>query len=332
MANDPGEGTMKLPRRKFLHLAAGAAALPAVLRVARAQAYPSRPVRIVVPTPPGGPNDIIARMVGQWMSERFGQPFVIDNRPGGGNSIGTEVVVRASADGYTLLLCSISNAINAAVYDKLNYNFIRDIAPVAGVVDSPTMLVLNPSVPAKTLLEFIAHAKAYPDKLNMASAGIGHVTHLFGELFKMMTGTNIVHVPYRGAAPALTDMLSGQVQVMFTAGAIEHIKAGKLRALAITSAKRSEALPDLPAVGEFVPGYEASSWWGIGAPRNTPADIIDKLNKEVNAALADPRIKSRLADLVGVPMPMTPAELGKLIANDTEKWGKVVRTANIKVE
>jgi tripartite-type tricarboxylate transporter receptor subunit TctC len=323
---------MKLPRRRFLHLAAGAAALPVLPRIARAQAYPSRPVRIVVPTAAGGPNDIVARMMGQWMSERFGQAFVIENRPGGGNSIGTEAVVRASADGYTLLLCSISNAINAAVYDKLNYNFIRDIAPVAGVADSPTMLVLNPSVPAKTIPEFIAYAKANPGKLNMASAGIGHVTHLFGELFKMMAGVNMVHVPYRGATPALTDLLSGQVQVMFTAGATEYVRASTLRALAITSAKRSEALPDLPAVGEFVPGYEASVWWGIGAPKNTPTDIIDKLNKEVNAALPDPRIKSRLADLVAVPMPMTPAEFGRLVANDTAKWGKVIRTANIKVE
>ena len=266
------------------------------------------------------------------MSERFGQAFVIDNRPGGGNSIGAEAVVRASADGYTLLLCSISNAINAAVYDELNYNFIRDIAPVAGVADSPTMLVLNPTVPTKTVPEFITYAKANPGKLNMASAGIGHVTHLFGELFKMMAGVNMVHVPYRGATPALTDLLSGQVQVMFTAGATEYVKAGTLRALAITAAKRSEALSDLPAVGEFVPGYEASVWWGIGAPKNTPTDIIDKLNKEVNAALADPGIKSRLADLVAVPMPMTPAEFGKLVVKDTEKWGQVIRAANIKLK
>jgi tripartite-type tricarboxylate transporter receptor subunit TctC len=318
---------MKLPRRQFLHLAAGAAALPAFPRIAWAQAYPARPVRIVVPTTAGGANDITARIMGQWLSERLGQPFIIENRPGAGNSIGTEVVVRAPADGYTLLLAGISNAINATIYDKLNYNFIRDIAPVAGVVGMPDLLLVNPAVPAKTVPEFFAYAKANPGRINMASAGIGHATHLFGVLFKMMAGTNMVHVPYRGVAPALTDLLGGQVQVMFsgTASAIEYVRAGTLRALAITSATRSEALPDLPTVGEFVPGYEASVWFGIGVPRNTPADIIAKLNKEINAALADPKLKARLADLGGIVIGGSPAEFGKLVADETEKWGKVVR-------
>jgi tripartite-type tricarboxylate transporter receptor subunit TctC len=314
---------MKLPRRQFLHLAAGAAALPAFPRIAWAQAYPARPVRIVVPTTAGGANDITARIMGQWLSERLGQPFIIENRPGAG----TEVVVRAPADGYTLLLAGISNAINATIYDKLNYNFIRDIAPVAGVVGMPDLLLVNPAVPAKTVPEFFAYAKANPGRINMASAGIGHATHLFGVLFKMMAGTNMVHVPYRGVAPALTDLLGGQVQVMFsgTASAIEYVRAGTLRALAITSATRSEALPDLPTVGEFVPGYEASVWFGIGVPRNTPADIIAKLNKEINAALADPKLKARLADLGGIVIGGSPAEFGKLVADETEKWGKVVR-------
>jgi tripartite-type tricarboxylate transporter receptor subunit TctC len=261
--------------------------------------------------------------MGQWLSERLGQPFIIENRPGAG----TEVVVRAPADGYTLLLAGISNAINATIYYKLNYNFIRDIAPVAGVVGMPDLLLVNPAVPAKTVPEFFAYAKANPGRINMASAGIGHATHLFGVLFKMMAGTNMVHVPYRGVAPALTDLLGGQVQVMFsgTASAIEYVRAGTLRALAITSATRSEALPDLPTVGEFVPGYEASVWFGIGVPRNTPADIIAKLNKEINAALADPKLKARLADLGGIVIGGSPAEFGKLVADETEKWGKVVR-------
>ena len=292
---------MKLPRRKFLHLAAGAAALPAVSRVAWAQAYPTRPVRIIVGLPPGGATDIVARLIGQWLSERLGQPFVIENRPGAGTNIGTEAVVRAPPDGYTLLLVGRRNAINATLYDKLNFNFIRDIAPVAGIIRVPLVMVVNPSVPAKTVPEFIAYAKANPGKINMASAGIGTPGHVAGELFKMMAGVDMVHVPYRGAAPALTDLLGGQVQVMFgtTVSSIEHIRAGKLRALAVTTATRSEALPDIPTVGEFVPGYEASAVFGIGAPRNTPAEIVDKLNKEINAALADPKIKARLADLGG---------------------------------
>jgi len=278
------------PRRRILRLAAGAAAMPAVSRMAWAQAYPTRLVRIVVPTTPGGSNDTIARIMGQWLSERLGRPFVIENRPGAGNNIGTEAVVRAPPDGYTLLQCSISNATNATLYNNLNFNFIRDIAPVAGFGRGPAIMVVNPSVPANTVPEFITYAKANSRKVNMASAGIGHATHLYGELFKMMAGINMVHVPYRGVAPALTDLLGGQVQVMFSgiAGAIDYVRAGTLRALAITTATRWEALPGLPTVDDFVPGYEASGWFGIGAPRNTPADIIDKLNKEVNAILAEP--------------------------------------------
>jgi tripartite-type tricarboxylate transporter receptor subunit TctC len=325
---------MKLLRRRFLQLAAGAVALPAISWVARAQPYPSRPVRIVVPTTAGGANDIIARMIGQWLSERLGRPFVIENRPGAGNNLGTEAVVRAPADGYTLLLCGPSNATNAALYDKLNFNFIRDIAPVASLIRQLVLLLVNPAVPAKTVPEFIAYAKANPGKLNMASAGIGHATHLYGELFTMMAEVNMVHVPYRGVAPALTDLLGGQVQVMFpgTSGAIEYVRAGTLRALAITSAERWKALPDLPTVGESVPGYEASGFFGVGAPKNTPAEIVDKLNKEINAALADPKIRSRLDDLGSVPTSMTPAEFGKLIAMETEKWGKVIRAAGIRAE
>ena len=282
----------------------------------------------------GGAPDILARLMGQWLSERLGQPFVIENRPGAGSNIATEAVVRAPPDGYTLLLVSPANAINATLYDKLNFNFIRDIAPVAGIIREPHVMVVNPSVPAKTVPEFIAYAKANPGKLNMASAGNGTAAHVAGELFKMMTGVDMVHVPYRGAAPALTDLLGGQVQVMFAAmpASIEYIRAGKLRALAVTTATRSEALPDIPTVGEFVPGYEASAWFGVGAPKNTPAEIIDKLNKEINAALADPKIKARLADLGGTVLPGSPADFGKLIADETEKWGKVIRAANIKPE
>jgi tripartite-type tricarboxylate transporter receptor subunit TctC len=323
---------MKLPRRQFLHLAAGAAALPAVSRMAWAEIYPSRPVRIVVPFTPGGASDITARLMGQWLSERLGQQFVIDNRPGGGTNIGTEAVVRAPADGYTLLMVGGYNAINATLYDKLNHNFIRDIAPVAGIIVVPNVMVVNPSVPAATVPEFIAYAKSKPGKTTMASAGTGTPSHVTGELFKMMAGVNLVHVPYRGGGPALTDLLSGQVQVMFATmpSSIEYIRAGKLRALAVATATRSEALPDVPTVGEFVPGYEASSWSGLGAPRATPAEIVDKLNKEVNAALDDPKMKARLADLGGTPLPGSPVQFGKLIAEETEKWGKVIRAANIK--
>ncbi|MGD0025195.1 MAG: tripartite tricarboxylate transporter substrate binding protein [Xanthobacteraceae bacterium] len=325
---------MKLPRRQFLHLAAGAAALPAVSRIARAQAYPSRPVHLIVGYPPGGPNDILARLMGQWLSERLGQPFVIDNRPGAGSNMGTEAVVKASPDGYTLLMIASSSAINATLYEKLNFNFIRDIAPVASIVRAPNVMEVNPSFPAKTVPEFIAYAKANPGKINMAAPGIGAGPHMAGELFKMMTGLNIVDVPYRGAAPALTDLLAGQVQVMFDAipSSIEFIRAGKLRAIAVTTATRSDALPDVPTLGDFVPGYEASTWFGIGAPRNTPAEIVEKLNKEINAGLADPKMKARIADLGGTVFALSPAEFGKLIAEETEKWGKVVRAANIKLE
>jgi len=325
---------MKLPRRKFLHLAAGAAALPAVSRVARAQAYPTRPVRWIVPAPPGGPLDLVARLLGQWFSERLGQPFIIENRPGGGTNIGTETVARAPADGYTLLSVVTAAAINATLYDKLSFNFIRDIAPVASVIRVPLVMVVNPSLPARTVPEFIAYAKANPATINFASPGTGTAPHVGGELFKMMTGVNMLHVPYRGDAPAFTDLLGGQVQVYFptTISSIEHIKTGRLRGLAVTTATRAEALPDLPTVGDFVPGYDASNWYGVGAPKNTPAEIVDKLNRGINAALADPKIKAKLADLGGAVLAGSPADFGQLIADETEKWGKVVRGANIKPE
>jgi tripartite-type tricarboxylate transporter receptor subunit TctC len=322
----------KLPRRQFLHLAAGAAALPVVSRAARAQTYPSQPVRIIVGVAPGGATDIVARLMGQWLSERLGQPFVVDNRPGGGGNIGTEAAVRAPADGYTLLMIGASNAINATLYDKLNFSFIRDIAPVASISREANVLVVHPSVPVKTVPEFIAYAKANPGKINMASAGIGSVGHVTGELFKMMTGVNIVHVPYRGGALALTDLLGGQVQAQFASmsSSIEYIRAGKLRALAVTTKVRSEALPDIPTVGDFVSGYEASAWFGVGVPKNTPVEIVEKLNREISAGLADPKIKARLADLGGDVLALTPAEFANLIAEDTEKWAKVIRAANIK--
>jgi len=325
---------MKLPRRKFLHLAAGAAVLTALSRVAWAQAYPSRPVRMIVPIAPGGAQDILARLMGQWLSERLGQPFIIDNRPGGGTNIGTEAVVRAPADGHTLLLIPPDSAINATLYDKLNFNFIRDIAPVAAVFRGAYVMVVNPSVPANTVPEFIAYAKANSGKINMASVGIGSGPHIAGELFKMMAGVNMVHVPYRGGGPALTDLLGGQVQVMLpgTVASIEYIRAGRLRALGVTTATRSEALPGIPTMREFVPGYEASQWFGIGAPKNTPAEIVDKLNRETNAGLADPKIKARLADLGGEVLALSPADFAKLIAEETEKWGKVVKFTGIKAE
>jgi tripartite-type tricarboxylate transporter receptor subunit TctC len=326
---------MKLPhRRQFLHLAAGAAALPAVSRVARAQAYPTRPVRLIVTVAAGSSPDIIARLMGQWLSERLGQQFVIDNRPGGGANIGTEAVVRASPDGYTLLIAGGYNAINATLYDKLNFNFVRDIAPVAGIVVYPNIMSVNPSVPAKTVPEFIAYAKANPGKLTVASSGIGSPGHVAGELFKMMAGVDMVHVPYRSAGLALIDLLAGQVQVGFPSmpSSIEYIRAGKLRALAVATATRSEALPDVPTVGEFVPGYEASGWFAVGAPRATPTEIVDKLNKEINAGLADPKIKARLANLGGDALALSPADFGKLIADETEKWTKVVKFAGIKPE
>jgi len=325
---------MKLLRRTFLHLAAGAAVLPAVSRTAWAQAYPARPVRIIVGFGSGSAVDILARLIGQWLSERLGQPFVIENRSGAGGNLGTEAVVRAPPDGYTLLLCASTDTINATLYDKLNFNFIRDIAPVAGIARGPNVLVVHPSFPAKTIPEFIAHAKANPGKVSFASAGIGSVSHVSGELFKATAGINMVHVPYRSLAPALTDLIGGQVQAIFssTPPSIEFVRAGRLRALAVTSAMRSEALPDLPTISDFLPGYEASLFTGIGAPKNAPAEIVERLNKEIKTALADAGMKVRLADLGNAPMPMTPAEFSKLIADETEKWGKVIRAANIKPE
>jgi tripartite-type tricarboxylate transporter receptor subunit TctC len=326
---------MKLPRRQFLSLAAGAAALPALSRLARAQAtYPTRPVRLIVPFPAGGVGDILARLMGQWLSERLGQQFIVENRPGAGSNVGTEAVVRAPPDGYTLLLVGTPNAINATLYEKLNFNFINDIAPVASIFRGPLVVEVNPSFPAKTLSEFIAYAKVNPGRINMASAGNGSATHVSGELLKMMAGIDMVHVPYRGGAPALTDLLGGQVQIMVDnmPGSIEYIRAGKLRPLAVTTATRSAALPDIPTVSDFVPGYEASGWQGIGAPKNTPAEVIDKLNKEINAGLADPKLKARFIDLGGMVLSLSPAEFGKLFADETEKWGKVVRAANIKPE
>ena len=325
---------MKLPRRKFLHLAAGAGALPVLSRIARAQAYPTRPVRIVAATAPGGLPDILARLIGPWLSGRLGQQFVVENRPGGGSNIGTEAVVRALPDGYTLLLVSTTNAINATLYDKLNFNFIRDIAPVAGITRMPTVMVVNPSVPANTIPEFIAYAKANPGKINLGSPGVGTPGHVSGELFKMMAGVDLVHVPYRGGGPVMTDLLGGQVQVLFgsTSLTIEQIRAGKLRPLAVTTTTRWEGLPDIPTVDDFVSGYEASAWAGFGAPKNTPTEIVEKLNKEINAGLADPKMKARLADLGGAVLPGSPADFAKLIAEEIEKWGKVIRAANIKAE
>jgi tripartite-type tricarboxylate transporter receptor subunit TctC len=325
---------MKLPRRQFIRLATGAVALPAMPRLAGAQSYPSRPVRLIVGFPAGGSADIVARLIGQSLSERLGQPFIIENRPGAGSNIGTETVVRAPPDGYTRLMVSAANVTNATLYDNLNFNFIRDIAPVAFMDRVANVLEVNPSVPAKTVPEFIAYAKANPGKINMASGGTGSSQHVAGELFKMMAGVDLVHVPYRGVAPALTDLLAGQVQVLFDTvpASLPHIRAGKLRALAVTTAARSEALPDVPTVGDFVPGYEASSIHGIGAPRNTPADIIDRLNKEVNAALADPKFKARIADLGGIVAVGSPADFGKIIAEETEKWAKVVKFSGAKAE
>jgi tripartite-type tricarboxylate transporter receptor subunit TctC len=323
---------MKLPRRNFLHLAAGAAALPAASCFAWAQTYPTRPVRIIVGFAAGGGIDIVARLMGQWLSERLGQQFVIENRPGAASNIATEAVVHASPDGYTLLMVGAFNAINTTLYEKLNFNFIRDIAPVASIIRLANMMVVNPMVPASTVPEFITYAKANPRQVTMASPGIGSSPHVSGELFKIMAGVDILHVPYRSLA--LTDLLSGEVQVMFptTVASIEYIKAGKLRALAVTTAARWDALPHIPTVGEFVPGYEASTWYGVGVPKNTPAEIVDKLNKEINAGLAAPKLKARFADLGGTPLVGSPADFAKLIADETEKWGKVIRAANIKAE
>jgi tripartite-type tricarboxylate transporter receptor subunit TctC len=332
---ETGGRTMKLARRQLLPLGAGAAALLAGSRFARAQTYPSRPVRIVVGFAAGGPNDILARLIGQRLSEQLGQQFVIENRPGAGSNIATETVVRAAPDGYTLLLVGTPNAINATLYDKLNFNFIHDIAPVGSLIRGALVMVVHPSVPAKTLSEFIAYAKANPGKLSYGSGGIGGISHVPAELFKEMAGgLDILHVPYRGVAPALTDLLGGQVQVVFTnpAPMIGYIRAGTLRALAITTAMRSEALPDIPTIGEFVPGYEASSIFGLGTPKSTPAEIVGKLNKVINTALIDPQFKAELANLDGTVLGGSPADFGKLLADETEKWAKVIRTANIKPE
>jgi tripartite-type tricarboxylate transporter receptor subunit TctC len=326
--------TMKLPRRNVLLLAAGAAVLPAVARVASAQAYPTRPVRIVVGFAAGGSTDIGARLIGQWLQERLGQPFVIENRPGAGTNIATETVVRAPADGYTLLMVGPSSAVNATLYDKLDFVFLRDIAPVASLIRQPQIMLANPSVMSKTVPELIAFAKENPGKITMASAGVGSAGHLVGELFKMMAGVDFVHVPHRGAGPALADLLGGQVMISFAgiAGSIEYIRTGKLRALAVTTATRSQALPDVPTVSEFVPGFEAGDWLGVGAPKHTPAAIVDKLNGEIATALADPKIKARFADLGGTAFALTPAEFGKLLADETQKWAKVIRAAHIKPE
>jgi tripartite-type tricarboxylate transporter receptor subunit TctC len=325
---------MKLPRRRFLQLAAGAAALPAVPRVARAQSYPTKPVRLLVGFAPGGGNDIAARLISHWLSERLGQQFIVENRPGAGSNIATEAVVRAAPDGYTLLLVAVANATNATLYDKLNFNFIRDIAPVAGLLRVPNLVEVHPSVPARTLPEFIAYARANPGKINMGSGGSGGPVHVTGELFNMMAGLKMQHVPYRGEAPALNDLIGGQVQVVFGSvpASIQYVRAGKLRALAVTTATRSELLPDLPTVAEFMPGYESSTWYGIGAPKSTPVDIIDRLNVEINASLADPTLQARMADLGGTALGGTPSDFSELIAADTEKWGKVVKFASIKPE
>ncbi len=325
---------MKLPRRQFLHLAAGAAALPVMSRSAFAQAYPSRAVRWIVAFAPGGSPDIIARLMGQWLSERLGQPIIVDNRPGAGGNIGTEIGVRAPPDGHTLLMALSVNAINPAVYDNLPFNFIRDTAPVASIASTPLIMEVNPSVPAKTVPEFIAYAKAKPGKINMASGGKGAPSHVAGELFKMMAGVDMVHVPYRGEALALPDLISGQVQVYFAVmpASLGYIREGKLRALGVTSATRQEALPDVSTVGEFLPGYEARGWYGVVVPKATPREIVEKLNKEINAALADPNVKNRLTDLGCAVFAGSPADFGKFIADETEKWATVVKFAGIKAE
>jgi tripartite-type tricarboxylate transporter receptor subunit TctC len=317
---------IRIPRRQFMHLAVGAAAFPAVSRVTWAQTYPTRPVRIIVPLAPGAVNDITARLIGQWLTERLGQPFLIENRPGGGGNIGIEAVVRAPPDGYTLLVVGTVAAINATL------NFIRDIAPVASIVRVPHVMQVNPSLPVNTVPGFIAYAKANAGKISMGSGGNGSPAHVIGELFKMTTGVDLVHVPYRGGAPALTDLMGGQIQVAFIdmAGSIEYIRAGRLRALAVTTATRSEALPDIPVLADFVPGFEASQWVGLSAPRNTPSEYIAKLNAEINAGLSDPKFKARFAELGGTMLPGSAGDFGKLIADDTEKWGRVVTAAGIK--
>jgi tripartite-type tricarboxylate transporter receptor subunit TctC len=323
---------MKLSRRSLLHLSAGAVALPALSRRARAQTYPARPIRLIIGYTPGGSADITARLTGQWLSERLGQSVIVESRPGGGTNIATEAVVRAPPDGYTLLLVAPANAINATLYDKLNFEFLRDIVPVAGIIRFPNVVDVNPSLPVKSIPELIAYAKTNPGKLNMASSGNGSTIHMSGELFKMMTGINMVHVPYRGGAPALTDLIAGQVHVMFDnlPTSAEHVRSGRLRGLAVTGTARSHVLPDLPTVADFLPGYEASAWYGLGAPRNTPAAVIDRLNDAVNAILADPTSQGRFAELGASLLPGSPADFGKLLADETEKWGKVVKFAGAK--
>ena len=325
---------MKHPRRRFLYLAAGAAALPALPQIAKAQAYPAGPVRFIVGAVAGSTPDILARLLSPWLSEQLGQQFIIENRPGAGGNVGVEVVARSRADGYTILLVAPNSAINATLYDTLSYDFIRDIAPIAAIMRVPNVMEVNPSVPVKTVPEFIAYAKANPSKLNFASPGNGTTAHMAGELFKMMAGVNMIHVPYRGGAPAVADLIAGQVQVSFDTmpTSIEHIRAGKLRALAVTTTGRSEALPDLPTVGDFLPGFEASAWFGVAAPRQTPAQIVDRLNKEINAGLVEPKIRARLTDLGGTPLPGSSADFGKLIADETEKWARVIKFAGIKAQ
>ena len=323
---------MKLSRRSLLHLSAGAVALPALSRRARAQTYPARPIRLIIGYTPGGSADITARLTGQWLSERLGQSVIVESRPGGGTNIATEAVVRAPPDGYTLLLVAPANAINATLYDKLSFDFLRDIVPVAGIIRFPNVVDVNPSLPVKSIPELIAYAKTNPGKLNMASSGNGSTIHMSGELFKMMAGINMVYVPYRGGAPALTDLIAGQVHVMFDniATSAEHVRSGRLRGLAVTGTARSHVLPDLPTVADFLPGYEASAWYGLGAPRNTPAAVIDRLNDAVNAILADPASQGRSAELGASLLPGSPADFGKLLADETEKWGKVVKFAGAK--
>jgi tripartite-type tricarboxylate transporter receptor subunit TctC len=325
---------MNLQRRHFLHLVAAAAALPAASGITWAQTYPARPVRIIVPVAAGGGIDITARLIGQWLSERLGQQFIVEDRPGGGGSIGTEMAVRAPPDGYTLLQASLLNAVNATLYTKLNYNFVRDIAPVAGIMGVSNVVYVHPSVPAETIPEFIAYAKANPGKINMGSGGNGSSGHMAGELFKLMAGVDLIHVPYRGQGPAMNDLLGGQLQVIFatTPGTTEYVRIGKLRALAVTTRTRADALPEVPTVADFVPGYESSQWYGVGAPKNTPVEIVEKLNKEINAALADPKMKARFADLGGTVLPGSPADFGKLIADETDKWGNVVKFAGLKAD
>ena len=323
---------MKFPRRRFLHLAAGAAALPALSRVARGQTYPTRPIRLIVGFPPGGPNDILGRLMSQWLSEKLGQSVVVENRPGASSNVAAEVVVHAPPDGYTLFMANVSNAINATLYQNLPFDFVHDMAAVAGIVRVPYVMEVNPDVPARTVTEFIAYAKSNPGKVNFASAGTGTGIHMSGELFKLMTGIDMLHVPYRGSAPALTDLMAGRAQVMFDSipSSIEYIKAGKLRALAVTTATRLDALPEVPTVGDTVPGYEVSGWFGLGAPAKTPADVIEKLNRETNDVLADPKAKARLAELGGMVLPLSPAAFGRLIADETEKWAKVVKFSGAK--